>query len=186
MTNKYLIILVYLIIIIMIPFFLDYLFKITTRKKKNDKILKLGHELSKSSGKPLIIFYGNDTGKILDSEETFDGDISEIIHQMTDNSCVIICIESLEYVNDVNQTLEDLRRVSGGDLFLVSVEEKSPRAFWDYQIKNIFEKPYYLTTDRNIKWDIPNDLQLKCQNIYKYIFYVLPYSTISNIVKKND
>lgn len=181
MVNKIIVILIYLMIIIIIPFFIDYLFKLTLRKKRENMIKNEAQNMSKLSGKPLVYFYGCDRGEI-DGEE-FTGDIAEIINQMANDSCTIVTFESLEYVNDVEKVLNELKRVAGGDLFMVNVEKKSPRAFWDYQLNNLFEKSQYRPSDKNIKWDTPNDLQLKTQKIYEYIFCLLPYSSVSNIIK---
>ncbi|XWV26513.1 hypothetical protein QJ857_gp0554 [Tupanvirus soda lake] len=184
---KALIIFVYLVIIIMIPLFLDYLFKLTVRKNRKNKILSLAKSKSLETDKPLIVFNNNNNGVVINKDgtlEEFSGDIIEIINQMADNSCVMIVSETLEYIgnnesinNDevLTQTINQLNTVTGGDIYFVNIEKNSPRVFWDYNIKNVMDKSFYLPND-NLSWTKPNELQKNIQKLYFYVFKIIPYN----------
>lgn len=61
------------------------------------------------------------------------GDIRNVIKGMKDNEYVIFCSCVLEYVDgDITDLVKDLVRVSGGDLFIVSVEKWSIIAYIYY------------------------------------------------------
>jgi len=178
--SKFILLIFYLCIIILIPLFLDLLFKLTVRRNRKDKIIEMATDLAHRTGKSLVIFDGPHNGSVMlqsdAPKETFDGKITEIIHEMADNSCVIVVSETLEYVDNLQNTIDDLKRVSGNDLYVVAIEKNSPRVFWDYNIINIMDKPYYVPME-NIQWIAPNQLQKKIQNLYRYVFKVLPYDT---------
>ncbi|XWV25254.1 hypothetical protein QJ856_gp0518 [Tupanvirus deep ocean] len=187
LLTKALIIFVYLVIIIMIPLFLDYLFKLTVRKNRKNKILALAKNKSLETGKPIIIFNNANNGVVINKDgtmEEFNGDIIEIINQMADNTCVMIVSESLEYIgnnesdnNDkiIIETINQLNAITGGDVYFVNIEKNSPRVFWDYNIKNVMDKSFYLPGD-NLSWSKPNDLQKKVQKLYFHVFKILPYN----------
>ena len=180
--RKAFIIIMYLIIIVLILLFLDYLFRITTRKNRKNKIFDLATKKSSETAKPIIIFNDRNNGVVVgknkSDDEKFSGDIVEIINQMADNSCVLIVSETLEYIdNDDDQlvkTIKQLQLVSGGDLYCINFEKNSPRIFWDYKIKQIMNESFYLP-DNNISWSKPNQLQIVTQRFYSYVFKILPY-----------
>lgn len=177
LITKIFMVLIYLILIILIPIFLDYLFRLTVRKNRKQKIKVLAEKKSNETGKALIIFNDRFSGIVNSngSKEPFEGDISEIIEQMADNSCVLIVNEILEYIENPGSIIEQLKIVSGGDLFTINLEKNSPKTFWDYKIKNIMAKPFYLPGDK-IEWTEPNGLQKKVQQFYYYVFKILPYN----------
>lgn len=180
--SKTILIIIYICIILLIPFFLDYLFKITVRKKRLTQIMQLAIERSKKTNKSIILFNNKNNGKVIDQsgkEEVFTGKINELIGQFSNNSCIIIVVNVLEYLNpgSLNKTIKQLKRVSGGDLYLVNIEKNSPKVFWDYKLKNIMDKSYYLPQE-SITWTTPNELQKKTLKIYSYIFKVVPYKSI--------
>lgn len=188
MTNnvvgKTIIILLYAMIIIMIPLFLDYLFMLTVRKKRKNQILELAKNKSLETNKPIIVFNDRYHGVVIDEKqkmEKFDGDIVEIINQMAENSCVIVISQTLEYIDNdkLEDTILQLNNVSGGDLYCVNIEKNSPRVFWDYKIKNIMDKSFYLPHN-DITWVKPNQLQENVQKVYSYIFKILPYQLFTN------
>ncbi|MEO8168198.1 MAG: methyltransferase domain-containing protein [bacterium] len=57
-------------------------------------------------------------------------DISKTKIPVADNSCVVFCSCVLEYVEDYEAAMRELQRVSGGDLYLVSVEPWTLTAFF--------------------------------------------------------
>lgn len=189
--NKFILINIYIIIIILIPLFVDYLFKITVRRKRNDEMINTASNMATNVKKPLVVFNGRYNGLVnnepwktsFNESDKFPGDIIDIIPEMADNSCVIVVSESLEYVDDIPELLQQLKRVSGNKLYIVCVEKNSPRAFWDYQIKHVMENTHYLPNDNKIKWDKPNDLQLKIQYLYAQIFKIIPYNLVSDQIK---
>jgi hypothetical protein len=181
--EKALIIIMYLIIIILIPLFLDWIFRLTVRKNRKNKILAIAKKKSLDTGKPIIIFNDRYNGMVLGSgegqpNEEFIGDIVEITNQMADNSCILIVSETLEYIDNTNnllsQTINTLYNVSGGDLYCINFEKNSPRILWDYKLKNIMDKCFYLPENK-ITWTKPNQLQHNTQQLYFYIFKILPY-----------
>lgn len=180
--NKILILIMYLVIIILIVLFLDYLFKITVRKNRKNKIMELAKIKSSETNKSIIVFNDKNNGIVINTDgtkEAFNGDIIEISDQMSDNSCILVLSEILEYLDDVNEKSYDdiinqLKLISGGDLYCANIEKNSPRVLWDYNIKNIMDKSYYLPGSDIIRTK-PNGLQIGTQNFYRQIFKVLPY-----------
>jgi hypothetical protein len=171
----------YIIILFMIPLFIDYLFRITIRKKRQNQIRDLAMDRAQKKGKSLIIFNGPDRGVVYhlddkkDTSEEFEGNIDEIINHMSLDSSVMIVSETLEYVPDIQKTVDTLLKVTGGNLYVVGVEKNSPHVLWNYKIINILDEPYYLPESNNIKWSPPNKIQTTIQRIYSYMFVLLPY-----------
>ena len=184
--KKIFLIMLYLIIIILIPLFLDYLFKITTREKRRQKLINLALERAKLLNKSLIIFTGRYCGVVVDAHgknlEKFDGDILRIVDDMADDSCVIMVDHVLEYLDhiQIKKLLRKLIGISGKNLYILAIE-KNPgfRIFWDYKIKNIMENSFYLPDCLNIKWQKLNNLQRSTHKIYQLVFKIIPYSLFS-------
>jgi len=139
---------------------------------------------SKKTKKPLLIFNSKTSG-IIDStfvdggkREEFEGDIDILLEQLKDNAFVVVLSETLEYVPEPEKTIQSARRVSGGNMYIVSLESSSPRIWFDYKINQYMEKPYYIPTDTQISWNIPNGLQTRVQGIYRQVFKVVPYDRI--------
>jgi len=182
--NKLCMIFIYLIIIILIPLFLDYLFRLSVRRKRKLNMLYLARKKSATTKKPLLIFNDRSNGIISDSgdpskdKEEIQGEITEIIGLLKPNSFVILVSETLEYVDDVKKLTEELNVASGSDLYIVCFEKNSPRVFWDYKIKNIMNEPFYILSesDKEIKWSNPTNLQKSIQHFYSYVFKILPYN----------
>jgi hypothetical protein len=166
---------------VLVPLFLDYLFKISIRRNKKKEIIDVAKTRAEKTKKPLIIFNGTNKGSI-DSDgkvEKFDGDVSEIISQLGDNTSVVVVIETLEYIPNLQNFIKELKRVSGGDLYVFGIEKNSPRIFWDYKVVNVLDQSYFIAGKNNdLTWGTPNNLQLKTQKIYEYVFKVLPYDSI--------
>lgn len=179
MATKIILILMYLVIIILIPLFLSYLLNITIMKKRWIMVKKMAVAKSISKNKPLVIFYGDNNGIIVTkkAKKEFVGNIIDVSGKMSDNSCVVVLVEVLEYfsLKDLTVLVKQLKRISGGDLYAINVEKNSPRIFWDYKIKHVMDAPYFFPKDK-IDWKNPNDLQLKIQTFYSYVFRVLPYN----------
>lgn len=177
MATKIILILMYLVIIILIPLFLSYLLNITIMKKRWIMIKKMAIAKSLSKNKPLVIFYGDNNGIIVTKKikKEFVGNIIDVSGKMSDNSCVVVLVEVLEYSEDLTMLIKQLKRISGGDLYAINVEKNSPRVFWDYKIKHVMDTPYFFPKDK-IDWKNPNDLQVKIQTFYSYVFRVLPYN----------
>ena len=170
----------YILIIILIALFLDYLFRLTVRKTRKKKIKEMAEKRARETGKPLVIFNNRYNGSITDytgtkKVEEYTGDVVDISKQMADNSCVIIVSETLEYIDsELSKTIERLQAISGGDLYAVNIESTSPRTLWDYKISNIMDKSFYLPKDK-ISWSEPNDLQRRTQKFYFWVFKIIPY-----------
>ena len=174
----------YLLIIILIVLLLDLLFSYTVRKNRKNQIKQIAEQKALELDKPLIIFNDRDNGIVISynkdgvpSAEDFTGDILEIANQIKTDSAVVIVSETLEYIDDetfLRETIKQLNRISGGNLYVVNIEKNSTRPFWDYKIKHIMEKSYYLPNEK-IKWIKPNNVQLYTQKFYSKIFTILPY-----------
>lgn len=170
----------------MVLIIIDILYSSTIRKKTKDSIRIEAVKKAVKKNKSLVVFDSMDTGYVYDpkdkSIEKFNGNITSILENMADNSCVIMIVDTLEYLNSnyLPKIIEQIIRVSGGNFFIVCIEPNSARTFYDYKIKNLMEKTYYLS-DSNIRWKIPNNLQIQIQKIYRLIFKILPYDLISKI-----
>ena len=188
-SSKLIMVCIYIIIIIFIPLLLDYLFNLTIRSKRKNMIRSEAEKIAIINNKSLVIFDSLTGGEVchLDSykkfkSETFKGNLSEIIYQMADNSCVVIVSYALEYIDNIEDTFEQLKNISGNNLYIIGYESNSPRTFWDHQLKRIMNKPYYLpevlrqTPSLDSLFHKPNKIQLNVQYIYKYIFKIIPYS----------
>ncbi len=185
-ANKVCMMLIYAGIIILIPIFLDYLFRLTVRSKRRLNIKHLAEKKATETGKPLLIFNNrsggiiSQTGDLSKDNEEFECEITQCIEMMKANSFVVVVSETLEYVSDVEKLLKDLYVVSGGDLYVIGIEKNAPRIFFDYKIINIMDSPFYIPTDTQIKWLGPNQLQKSAQKFYSYVFSVLPYDFFTN------
>jgi hypothetical protein len=187
--SKIIMICLYIVIIIFIPILLDSLFTWTVRARRRKTIMQLAEKTAILKEKSLVVFNGLTEGQVyhLESEkkvksepslvkgEPFNGDFMEIIDQMADNSCVIIVAFVLEYVEDFEGALKVLKRVAGDNLYVLGLEANSPRTFWDYKIKQILDKSFYVPENLNVTSHKPNGIQLKLQVVYRYIFKVVPY-----------
>lgn len=174
-VGKIFLIFLYLLLILLIPLFLDYLFKVTVRKKRKAQIKTLAQQKSKQTGKALIIFDDGFNGTVNTNGqiETFNSDILEIIQHMAKNSCVLVVTNIIEYVDNPEKIIGQLNDVSGGDCFFINFEKNSPKNFYDYKIKNIMNKSFHLPGEK-IEWNEPNNLQKKVQTFYYNINKILP------------
>lgn len=176
---KILVVFLYSFIIIMIPLFLDFLFRITIRRKRLLIIKNMAKEKSRITNKPLIIFNDRYHGILFDNSghlERFSGDIMEITSKMMDNCCVIVIIQTLEYLNEKSYSyfLEQIERISGGDFYFINLERKSPRILWDYKLNNIINNVYCLPHECNLTWKKPSKMQKVIQDFYNYLLKFLP------------
>lgn len=179
--SKIFLIAIYLGILLLVPLFLDYLYKVTIRRNNKKKMESLAKKEAAKLKKPLIIFNGTNSGTV-DTDgtvEKFDGDVFEIVSQLRSNTSVIMVSETLEYIPALEKFIKELERVSGGNLYILGIEKNSPRIFWDYKILNVLDQSYI--TPQNIKsvmWESPNGLQQGTHAIYEQVFKILPYDTI--------
>ena len=79
----------------------------------------------------------------------------------------------------LNELIAKLKKASGGDLYTINIGKNSPKVIWDYKIKNIMNKSFYLPGEK-IGWTHPNDLQLKIQKLYSYVFRIVPYDSFTS------
>ena len=182
LIKKILLVTVYLIIILLIPLFLDYLMTITTRRKRRKLMQQLATEAANKLKRPLIIFNDLENGVVYDQidlsldsgrsgkAEYFNGNIVEISKELADNSGIVFVYQTLEYVDDIDELMKQLERISGHQLYICALEKNSPRIWFDSRIKRIFDQPYYLPdTLSTISWTVPNNLQKRTSHFYHFI-----------------
>lgn len=181
--SKLIIAIIYFVILLIIPLFIDFIISSTSRKKRKENIIKLANDLSNKKNKSLVIFDGVKNGIVIDNnnkKEIFSGDIFDFIFKMSENSCVVVASCLLEHVDNNHKTekiIEQLIKISGGDLFVVCYDKYTPRFFWDPHIYNEFEKQSYLPKEE-IKWKNNTNFQKKTKNCYSYFFDIFPYEYI--------
>jgi hypothetical protein len=183
-------VLIYLIVIILIPIFLDYLFKLTVRRKRKLNIMHLAEEKSKQTNKPLLIIDSvihATISKADSSKEEINDDVTTYLGMLKQNSFVVVVLGVLEYIDNPKKFIEELNYVSGHDLYIVNIEKNSPRIFYDYKIKNVIDEPFYVfsksdTSNSNyqITWSEPSSLQKNIQSFYSYVFKIVPYDWVAN------
>lgn len=136
-----------IIVVVILSAILFYeLFSIlVVRKYRRKKIFKLASEKSKSTGKPLLVL-----GDSFNDNTSYNGaqdygcgaicvdltgcptcpdgvkeKIETYLPKLKDNSYVVFASIILEYVDDFENVVKQLNRVSGGDLFIVPMEPYS-------------------------------------------------------------
>ena len=167
-TKSALVVIIYVLILLSIPFILDYVYN-NMIKSQNMKKIK---EMVASSRKPLMIFQGQDN--ITYMIQNIKTDILKFSESIRDNSVILILDSVLEYVDDPNAVLKEARRISGGDLYIIGHDQKSVRSLFDYRIKRLLSKPYFLP-NQDVSLSNLNNLQIKIQKIYQKIAKVIPY-----------
>lgn len=172
-------IIIYILIVLVIFLFIDFLFKITIRKRKWKQMYYLARQLSIIKQKPIMIIYDLHHA-IIEPSHKIQGNIAEIITQMPNNRYILIVSQLLEFETDPKNLIYHCKRISGNDTFFINIEMNSPRIWWDYKLKNIMHSPFYLPHDREIKWTVVSKKQKKIHNLYSIIFKILPYNFFTN------
>jgi len=172
-------ILTYVIIILIIFLLLDFLFKMTIRKRKWKQIYFLANKLSQIKRKPIMIIYDTNNA-LIEPNKKIQGDIVNIITRLPSNKYILIVSQLLEYVDEPKKVIYHCKRISGDDVYFINIENTSPRIWWDYKIKNIMNAPFYLPYETNIKWINKSNKQKKVHKIYAIIFKILPYRYFTN------
>ncbi|ANB50496.1 hypothetical protein [Powai lake megavirus] len=173
--GQILLIVIYIILILSIPFFLDYYLQSKKIKCIQESILKDAKHISSENNKPLIVFNNREQGFVINNNqiEKFTGNIENILPELADNSCVLVLYEILEYIDEPENIIIDAKRVSGDNYLIINIINNTPRTYWDYRIKNIMNKPYY-SKDNDIVYNKSSNIQKKTQNIYRYLFSLFP------------
>ncbi|AGC01844.1 hypothetical protein H012_gp619 [Acanthamoeba polyphaga moumouvirus] len=186
-----LLVIIYALIIISIPLFLDY---ILSNMKKNctQKIFSQAKKKSNELNKPIILFQDKNHGIIINNNEieSFDGDIVNICKELDDSSCILILYEVLEYINDpddifIKDLVHNIKRISGDDFYIININKHSPKIYLDHNILNIMDKDIYQFEDK-ISYRNPSKIEQKIQNIYRYFFKIVPYENIKHGLIKWD
>lgn len=178
------IIVLYIVVLISLPFILDCVLQYSVRNKKNEELLKIAEKLAIRNKLPLIVFTSRNSGFVcssskLDDKEELIGDIVEIVPQLQDNCCVIVLLQTANYIPNYKDFQKHLIKISGGKIFMNNYDSSSPRLFYDGQIYNIFSVSVALPGDiKNLTWKPPNELQKKLRQAYG----VLNVSNKKNII----
>ena len=112
------------------------------RKMERKNVFREAHERTRESGKKLLVI-GNPDGGAMNTMSGRDygcgdvctdltgcpscpvsikGDIREVVKEMGSGEWVVFCSCTLEYIDgDITELVQDLVRISGGDLFIVGV-----------------------------------------------------------------
>ncbi|AGF85445.1 hypothetical protein QJ854_gp337 [Moumouvirus goulette] len=179
-----LLVIIYALIIISIPLFLDFILSRMKQKCLHKTLLKEIKKKSSKLNKPIIFFQGKNSGIIIDNDqiESFDGDIVNISKELDDNSCVVILYEVLEYIDDpdniiIKDLVSNIVRISGGNYHIININKNYPKIYCDFNILNIMDKDIYKSGDK-ISFYKPSKIQQKIQYIYRYFFKIFPYEKI--------
>lgn len=168
--NKIFIVLLYLVVLIIIPILLDYLFNMTVQKNNIKKIKDLA---TKNSDKSIMIF---NRDSIYCDGKKINGNILNVSKNVKDNSVIVILNSVLEYSENPSDIINEMKRISGGNLYVIGYDKNSSRGIFDYKLRKLLNKPYFLPGDE-IKLDNINELQIKLQKLYSKI---LPYNYVVN------
>lgn len=164
--NTALIVIVIIILIILFIYLVEYLMKVTIRKKRLDAVLALAQQ----SKKPLLIINKDSFSIDGESESITPEQIESMLEQMKAGSMTIVANQILEYVPDVDAVISQLRRVSGGDLYTVNLENGSPKLYYDPYIIQKVEEPYTLPNDPIDVLDL-NSVQI---NLHRLTGFIVP------------
>jgi hypothetical protein len=171
-------ILIYILILILIPLFLELLLRYTNGRKTKQLIYSMAQDKAGELSQPLIVFNSPTEGFIWEDKKAnvFTGGIVEIVKLLNDSSSVIMVSETLEYLptDELQPLIKDLVRASGGNLYVVSVDKNSPRIYYDYKIVNVISDSFNLP-DSTIKYLPLNGVQENLHKFYSYVFMVIPY-----------
>lgn len=115
------------------------------RNWRRHTVYKAARRRSEQSGKPLVVIGANDLGGISGSiagamslygcgdmcvdlqgcpscPNGVQADIKTVLPRMETNSAVVFVSVVLEYIDDLPSVMDELLRVSGGDLFVVYID----------------------------------------------------------------
>jgi hypothetical protein len=180
-TETIIYVILYLIVIVLLPIILDIVFSITLRKDYKEGIITKMRVLAKNSNKPLIIFYdryyGYKEDPITNEKIEFQGDMVDILHDLKDNSSVILIIESLEYVpsEQIDDIYTQLERVTNGDYYIINIDKGSPRVFYDSKILHLSHQK----DGKKLSYDKVNKFIKFTQRFYGIIYtFINKYAKI--------
>lgn len=161
---------IYIIVILVGFILINELIQGITRQKHRQKIFKLAQKRAQETSKPLAVFgdpyYGLGSrfyNMFMDGygcgDETIDltgapkcsigikSDILKYLQKQKSNSKIIFISCVLEYIENIEEVIKEIIRVSGGveNVFIVSVSEFSLAAYLysedDYKALNIIKGP---------------------------------------------
>jgi hypothetical protein len=141
-----------------------------SRNFKRYTLYKQAKQKAEDTGKRLVVVGAPDTGGISGSissalnlygcgdvcidiqgcktcPSSITGKIEDAIPQLEDNSCVLFISCVLEYIEDLPAIIPHLERVSGGDLFVVHVDNLvfGTGTYFDRRKKSIFKQHWKIT-----------------------------------------
>jgi len=140
------------------------------RRQRRRDLFNLAQFRANQTGKRLIVVGDPDGGVVnrflgrdydcgalcvdkkgcLSCPEYAHGRLEDILPQMPSDSAVVFVSATLEYVDDMDQVLAQLQRVSGGDLFVVTVEPWTLTSlFYPGARRQIYEAP---PDDPRFRW----------------------------------
>ena len=140
----------------------DVYLSLGPRREQRKRLYRRAKARAKELGKPLVVI-GSPTAGVVNRYVGLDygcGDlcidlqgcatcknqvaksVEEVLPRLKDESCVVFVSCVLEYVDDVRPVWRELRRVSGGELFIACVEPWSMTALvYPGAKRQIYEAP---------------------------------------------
>lgn len=155
-TTIVIIIIIILVIIYFGPLLLNKFLDMTTRKKREDNIMKMMNDTQNKTGKPIVIF-SKDKLIVIEpdgtrKELTYEpGDVITTLEKLK-SGMIVGLFYLIEIVDSPQKLVDEAKRVSDNDLFVIGYEPMSFKSLQDNEIKRTLKKPFYLPKEGNIEW----------------------------------
>jgi len=141
-----------LLSVLVLPYVVEMVISLTVRRWKRRDYFRRAREKARLTGKPLMVIGDPDTGcvnhyfgrdydcgdvcldltgcpRCPDGTRKIRGSLEEALPGMPTGGYVVFVSCTLEYVEGIRSVVDELQRVSGGDLYVVNVEPYSPLHF---------------------------------------------------------
>lgn len=162
MFKNILIFVVCVIILFALPIVMDELSKKTILKTRKKIILEMAKQDKQKLNVPLLIFENKNIAYV-DEQKIYYDDIYEFIDNLKYNKYVIVLFEMLEY-HDSIVIYNKLKKLTDCNIYTINISNKSPKLFFDFDIKHIID----INNNKITKFNI-NKLFKYTQKIYNTI-----------------
>lgn len=137
--------------------------------KNNKKLLLCGPYCSY-----LISFSNNCIEKI----KSIRKNINVILTNVSNDKYVIYAYECLEYCDDINKLIYDIKRVSGNKFIIINMPFDNCHNIWNCRIKHRLANSYYTASNCSVKYYPIDDTCAGIRQIYEYVFKFIPYECV--------